>query len=186
VAADKVSGHKDSKNLLIEEVPMVRRKLMVGLLVGVMAMGLGAAAAHDYGHGEWMHRGPLGKLITGVVGRWMVLRSEMDLTDQQRRDIRKAVAPYRADLLKNAHGVWEKRNALRDAVLAEKPSEEAIRKAASDLGKQIGDMAVLMSKVKGDVAPVMTNDQRALVHKFIKDNDGAFEKFFDEASKKTK
>ena len=162
--------------------------MMAGLLVGILAMAglLAAAACGDGYRGEWMHHGAFGRLVSGIVGRWMVLRSELDLTSQQRHDIRKAVTPYRPDALKNAHAVWERRNALRDAVLAEKPSEEAIRKAAADLGKQIGDMAVLVSKIKGDVAPILTNDQRVLIHNFIKDNDKAVEKYFNEASKKTK
>lgn len=162
---------------------MLHGKLMALALVG---LGVVAAAAPTAGQ-HLLHRGeladsPLGKLLTGHLGRLLVLKSEMNLTDEQRSQIREVVRGEKADIAKVAEKVWQKRNVLRDAVLADKPDEAAIRAAADDLGKAIGDAAVLGAKVVDKVKPVLTAEQRAQVKKCHKECEAATAKFFAEAT----
>ncbi len=56
--------------------------------------------------------------------------------------------------------VAEKRRALRDATLAENPNEATIRDAADELGKAIGDAAVVGSKIKAEIHKVLTPEQQ--------------------------
>jgi len=122
-------------------------------------------------------------MILGNLGRLMVLRSEVNLTDQQREKIKEVVTAHKSEILTEAKAVVEKRTVLRNAVLTEKPDEAAIRKAAEDLGREIGNAAVLAAKVKGEVAPVLTDDQKALIKTCIADCDKAVGRFFEEAGK---
>jgi Spy/CpxP family protein refolding chaperone len=126
---------------------------------------------------------PLRNLIQGQIGRWLVLKSEMDLTPLQKLRIFKIMHDRKADILRVARGIWDKRQALMNQVLAENSDEGAIRKAADDLGKAIGDAAVVMSKVAGDVRPVLTSEQRQLIGKFRGDTNAAVEKFFNRVSR---
>ena len=159
---------------------MIRGKLLALALVGVIGTGaLAAGGKTGFGSGKWAD-GPLGKLLGGQIGRMMVLRSELNVTDEQKEKIHAIIAGKKKEILPVAKGVWAKRVALRDAVLADKPDEAAIRKAADELGKAIGDAAVLGAKVVGEVKPVLTAEQRERIKKFHDECESATEKFFVE------
>jgi Spy/CpxP family protein refolding chaperone len=112
----------------------------------------------------------------------MVLRSELNLTDAQKAKIKDTVAAKKPEIARVAQGVWEKRTALADAVLADRPDEQAIRKAADELGKAIGDAAVLASKVAGEVKPVLGSEQWDMIQKCRRDCRAATAKFFQQAT----
>jgi len=116
---------------------------------------------------------PLRSFIQGQIGRLMTLRSELDVTAEQRDAIRKIVENHRSEIVAVAKPIVEKKRALRDATLAKEPSDTAIRSAANDLGKAIGDAAVLASKVKGEVAKVLTPEQIQKVEAFRDQSDSA-------------
>ncbi len=138
-------------------------------------------AASNAEHGKWADA-PFGRLISGNIGRLMVLRSELDLTDQQKAKLKETIGPRKPEIAKVAKGVWEKRTALLDAVLADQPNDEAIRHAADELGKAIGDAAVLASKVVADVRPILTGEQREKVQKCRQECQAATAKFFQKAT----
>ncbi len=166
---------------------MWHTRLMAYIMAGLLGVAAVAAppivrAGGKIEHGKWGDS-PFGRLISGHIGRWMVLRSELNLTDEQKTKIRETIKPRKPEIAKVARGVWEKRTALVNAVVADQPNEEAIRHAADDLGKAIGDAAVLASKVVGDVRPVLTTEQREQVEKFRQDCQKATDKFFQQAMK---
>jgi Spy/CpxP family protein refolding chaperone len=151
--------------------------LLAGLFGAVMIGGAGLATA-----GEPPMESPLGRLIAGVVGHYLVFRSEFSLTHQQREDIHQAIRQHKAEIGKAVVEVWEKRNTLRDDVLAGK-DEQTVRKAADELGKAIGDAAVACLKVRNQIDPVLTDQQRSLIKKFIQDTDADVARFFKEVSR---
>lgn len=165
---------------------MLRSKLLACLVVGTLgtvavAAPLGVAAKNvEYGR---LANTPLGRLVTGNLGRLLVLRSEMNLTDGQREKIKVVLVEHKPEIASAAKGVWEKRNALRDAVLDEKSDDAAVRKAADELGKAIGDAAVLGRKIRGQVAPILTDPQRKLVKECRADCQQATARFFEDAVK---
>ncbi len=149
-------------------------------MIGVAAVG--APAFMGYGAGRLANT-PLGKLVTGNLGRLMVLRSEVNLTDGQRDKIRGVVVAHKAEIVAEAKAISMHRRALRNAVLSEKPDEAAIRAAAESLGREIGNAAVLAAKVKGEVAPVLSAEQKELIRKCIADCEKAADRFFEDAGK---
>jgi Spy/CpxP family protein refolding chaperone len=128
-----------------------------------------------------MHRpGPIFRFLEGQLGRWLVFKSEFYLTPEQWMKIHGIVQAHGGELVDAMQGVWQKRDAFRSAVLADKPNEAAIRKAADDLGKALGTAGVATSKVVVEVRPVLTDEQRALLRKFYDDTNVAVAKLFVE------
>jgi Spy/CpxP family protein refolding chaperone len=125
---------------------------------------------------------PLGRLVSGTVGRFLVLRSEVNLTEQQRHQIRDVMVSHRAEIAATVKSVREQRLALRKAVLAEKTDEAAIRTAAEGLGKAIGDASVKAAKLRGELAPVLSAEQKELIHKFLAENEAVVSKFLDKVA----
>ena len=62
---------------------------------------------------------------------------------------------------------------LREAVLKEPADEKAIRSAAKDLSKSIGDASVLASRVIAEARPVLTAEQVKLIRNFRTEVDKA-------------
>lgn len=166
---------------------MSSHRLMACAVLGLLgvAVAAGPAGAADAKGATWEQavHSPLGKLITGQIGRLLVLRSELNLTAQQREKIHKVLAEHKGELVKDMKNVFEKRAALHKAILANQPDETAIRKAADELGHAIGDAAVVGSKVAGEVKPILTDEQRQLIKKFCVESHQAVEKFFTQVSK---
>ena len=106
---------------------------------------------------------PLGRLVVGRVGRLLALRSKLDLTDEQRRQIGQVLQSHRRQIGLALQPVVAKRRALREAVAAETPDEKAIRAAAAELGQAVGDAAVLAAKVRAEVRGILTPEQIKLI-----------------------
>ena len=161
---------------------MLRSKLTACLLVGLIATvavgaPLAAAKTAKYRHGP-LAQTPLGRLIVGNFGRLLVLRSELNVTDQQRDQVRQILESHKAEIGRYAQAIWQKRNALRDAVTADAPDEAAIRKAAGALGEVIGDASVAAVKLRAEVAPVFTEEQKERIEECRTECQGAVEAFF--------
>jgi Spy/CpxP family protein refolding chaperone len=155
------------------------------LVLGVLAvMGAGSftlgVKASDTLADASMRLGdrPFARFIRGQIGRWMVLSSQLDLTDAQKQQIAGVLQSHRAEIVQVVHPLVEKRRALRDLVTAPQPDERAIRAAADDLGKSIGDAAVLASKIKQEIAPILTPEQRQDIRDFRSQTDDAVDQFF--------
>ncbi|MGD9632702.1 MAG: Spy/CpxP family protein refolding chaperone [Pirellulales bacterium] len=123
---------------------------------------------------------PLRMLVGGQLGRLLTLRSELDVTAEQRDKIRGIVRSHKAELVSALRPIAEKRRALRDATLAENANDAAIRAAANELGKTIGDAAVVGSKIKAEVRTVLTPEQREKVDQFRQQSESAVDKFLDQ------
>ncbi len=152
----------------------------VGLLgVGTFTLGVRASdTSSTFGLTTQQSDHPLLNLISGQIGRWMVLRSQLDLTSDQKHQIATILQAHKAEIVQVVQPVVEKRCALREAVIAPVPDEKAIRAAADDLGKSIGDAAVLASKIRQQIAPILTDEQRHDISDFRSQSDTAVDNFF--------
>jgi Spy/CpxP family protein refolding chaperone len=103
---------------------------------------------------------PIVKLVTANVARWLLLKAELGLTEQQRSAIMALAEARRSKRAPVAAAAIQKKRALREAVLADKPDAAAIRAAAMDLGKAIGDAAVAASEGIAQGRNILTPEQR--------------------------
>lgn len=163
---------------------MLGRKFFICLFAGfVIAAAVAVAVAAEEGTGPRLKSTPLGRLISGCVGRMMVLRSELDFTPQQREGIHQILKSHRREIVQQAEVLWHKRVALRDTVLRPGAAESEIRKAAAEMAQPIGDAAVLAARIRGKLAPLLNEQQQKLFQEYFSDNEQAVEKFFAQASK---
>jgi len=125
---------------------------------------------------------PLGRMISGSVGRLLELRSDLNVTDQQRGEIRDVIVSHRSEIASTVKSVREKRTAVRDLVRADDAEEAQIRAAADELGKAIGDAAVKAAKLRKEIAPILTDEQHELIDQFLEKNDSAANSFLDAAT----
>ena len=150
----------------------------VGLMgAGTFSLGVKAADVVSAPSTQRSDR-PFMRFIRGEIGRWMVLRSQLDLSDDQKQQIGAILQAHKAEIVQVVQPIVDKRRALRDAVIAANPDEQAIRAAADDLGKSIGDAAVLASKIKQQIAPILTDEQRQDIQDFRSQTDRAVDDFF--------
>jgi Spy/CpxP family protein refolding chaperone len=157
---------------------MSRARTSIGFLVLVASImmisvpGWGAQPAGEDGP-AFFGASPLARLIVGNIGRFLVLKSELNITPEQRSKIAATVKSHRDEIRPVAKHLLEKRKALGEAVLATPKNEEAIRKAANDLSKAIGDASVLASKVIAEARTALTPEQIDRIHKFRMEKDKA-------------
>jgi Spy/CpxP family protein refolding chaperone len=157
--------------------------VLAGLVAGGLATA-GAAVPSEEGDPCRLANTPIGKLISGSIGRLMVLRSELNVTAEQKQQIREVLKSHRAEILATVKTVHEKRTALRDAVLAGKDESE-VRAAANELGQVIADTAVKATKLRNQVAPILTEEQRKLIGKHIAAQDEAVGGFLEQAGSRS-
>ena len=155
------------------------KKIGICLCAAVLAGGFGASALAATGalSNDVPEARPLGMLMSGQFGRLLTLRSELGITTDQREQIRGIVKSHRQEIATVLKPVAEKRRALRDATLAETPNDATIHAAADELGKAIGDAAVVGSKIKAEVHDVLTPEQREKITEFRQQSETAVDKF---------
>ncbi|MEZ6045933.1 MAG: Spy/CpxP family protein refolding chaperone [Planctomycetaceae bacterium] len=119
------------------------------------------------------------KMMAGNIGRWMVLRSEVDLSDDQRQELKKIVKNNRPEIKSKVGSLVEARMALVDQVLAENATDEEIKAAADKLGAAIGEAAILARDLKGEAKEVLTEDQQTKIRSVIDQNRSERKKFHE-------
>jgi Spy/CpxP family protein refolding chaperone len=151
------------------------------LLAGLILMkGMASPETENGGTGfqKWRNS-PLGRMFLANKGRLLALRAELNITGEQRGEIRGVIQKHKGEFQPVAEKITEAKRNLRKAVLAEKPVESDIRKASEELGKSIGDAAVFASKIAVEVRPVLNKEQIALIDKFRDEKEQSVDKWID-------
>ncbi|MAT15120.1 MAG: hypothetical protein CMJ46_07600 [Planctomyces sp.] len=119
------------------------------------------------------------KMMAGNIGRLMVLRSEVDLTDEQRQELKSIVKNNRPEIKDKVLTLAEARMALVDQVLADNATDDEIKAAADRMGDAIGEAAILARELKGEVKEVLTEEQQTKIRKVIDENRANRREFQD-------
>ncbi len=170
---------------------MLRKKGWVGLVVlglSVQAVTAAPAVAAPSGSGVggpaagWRGpNSPIGRMLSGNVGRLLALRADLNVTDAQREQIRGILSEHRQEIVSTLRTVRTQRLALRDAVLANSPEESKIRAQASQLGQAIAEAAVKASRLRGQIGPILTPEQRGRIGQFRAECDVSIERLLEAA-----
>lgn len=132
-------------------------------------MGGPPPAAFDGPGGPPMHRGFRPEMDRRPPG--------VDLTDAQRQKIKSILDSHKDQIVQTVQATVERRQALHDATTAANPDEKAIRAAADDLGRALGDEAVLTAKTRQEILPVLSDTQRQQLSQRHIATDRAVEQF---------
>jgi Spy/CpxP family protein refolding chaperone len=162
--------------------------IVVAATMAVVMAATPVAMAGGRRIGRRIHGGlegrPVAQFVVQQIGRLLTLKQEVDLSKTQRLQLWSIFEQNREEIVGAARAVIDKRRALHNATLAEQPDEKAIRTAAAELGKVIGDAAVLRGKLTKHVRGVLTDDQQAAVKKFRAETQGAVDALLDELAGK--
>jgi Spy/CpxP family protein refolding chaperone len=124
---------------------------------------------------------PLARLLQAHGGRLMALRAELNITPEQRQQIRQAVRAHRQSLLSTTRAAVEHRQALREAVLSGQVNEAEIRGHAQAVGEALGEAAVARATLVQELRPILSEDQRQMIEQFLDQAAQRTDAFFDRA-----
>lgn len=134
--------------------------LVLTVLVGLVLAGPGPYGRRPRGGpefgSEWPGRFGMGMRRPGKPGMRGML-GRLDLTDEQKESVKQITEAAKEKNKTAAEAVGEARKALQEAVV--KGDETAIRKAATNLGKVLGDQAVLKFQTRASIKAVLTPEQ---------------------------
>ncbi len=163
---------------------VVSATLMTLLVLGMAAVpSIAAETAKEDGGAQLAGPRPLARLIMGNIGRFLLLASELNISAEQKKKIAAEIKGHKDEIRPVAKEIFEKRQALRDAVLNKPGDRQAITAAANDMGKAIGDAAVLASKVIAKIKPVRTPEQIEHIENFRKAKDKATAEWISQIGK---
>jgi Spy/CpxP family protein refolding chaperone len=102
------------------------------------------------------HDGP------GSAGFHMLARlaRHLDLTEDQKTRIRAIYESRSVQIQEQREAKRNARRALAEASRAEQPDEALIRSRAAELGRVTGEGAVLFARIRAEIAPLLTEEQR--------------------------
>jgi len=125
--------------------------------------GTGAPPARHERRGPGGPGGPgdAGRFGRGGFGGPMAILRQLDLTEDQRAQVRQVMDSHRDELRASGERVMAAHRAQNDAVTAAQFDEQAVRAKAAELAAAEADAAVLRAKVHSEVFAVLTPEQQA-------------------------
>lgn len=133
---------------------MKRRKLVIGLLVGVLVLGVaGVATAAPWGRGLWCGPG------RGDVSTAVKAVQDLGLTDEQLQKIRQIQADAFSQLKDLRQAQFEKMFELQQLLWQKNPDEEAIAAKQAEVKELRDKMAEIQRSVRDQMKQVLTEEQ---------------------------
>lgn len=128
----------------------------------IVALAAGGLLAGRFSAGAFPQEGHsgFGPRVFGRIAR------DLDLSGDQKTRIKSILRAHASEIETQMKASAAARQTVHDAVLAQPVDEGAIRAAAARLGQVHADGAVLFAKVRTEVEPILTDEQRARVQKF--------------------
>ncbi len=140
----------------------VRKPALVA--VGAIALAVagllaGRVSADAFPHGA---RGG-GDFAPRVFAR---IARALDLSDDQKTQIKNVLRSHAAEIEAQMNAAAAARRSLHDAIVAQPADENAIRAQAQVLGGIQGDGAVLFARIRTEIDPILTSDQKQKIQAF--------------------
>jgi len=118
-----------------------------------------------------------GRLLAGAVPgsgpggrfgppRFTRIARALDLSDDQKAQVKTILRAHAAEIQAQLKAGQEARRSLHDAILTDPIDEATIRARAADLSRVEGDGAVLYAKVRGEIFPLLRDDQKQKIADF--------------------
>jgi len=137
----------------------IRRSVLTAAAVGALAFaGLFAGRLFARGHGEGFGGG-FGPRMFNHMAR------ALDLTDAQRGQVKGILRSHLTEIETQFTASSAARAALHDAIHAQPIDEQLIRSKAMELGAVHAEGAVLFARIRTEILPLLTEDQKAKMQK---------------------
>lgn len=141
-------------------IRQIRKSILAASAVAALALaGLfaGRLSADAFPHGG---QGDFAPRMFGRMAR------ALDLTDDQKTQIRSILKAHASEITTQVAAGKAARQALREAVLAPGVDEATIRARAADAAKTQADGAVLFARIRAEIEPALTAEQKDKVRTF--------------------
>lgn len=126
-------------------------------VLGVAGLLAGRLSADAIPHGG---RGEFGPRVFGRISR------ALDLTADQQAQFKDVLRAHQAEIEAQMTASRAARQALHTAVIAQPFDESTIRARAADVGKTQAEGAVLFARIRSQVDPILTPDQKQKIQTF--------------------
>jgi len=141
------------------KIPSISKTLLILTSLGLLAVGglfAGRVSANSLPEGSEHspHR---------MFGR---LSRALDLSDDQKAQVKSILKNHASEIEAQMAKSSTARHALHDAVNAQPFDEATIRARAADVGQAQADGAVLFAKIRAEVVPLLTDDQKQKLQTF--------------------
>jgi Spy/CpxP family protein refolding chaperone len=124
-------------------------------MMGTLAVGVGQAQQRGRGGPGFGRPAPM---MPGPAGMIRLHLGPLNLTDQQREQVRSILANHKADFQGLNQRAEPARKAMDEAIVA--GDEAAIRQRGAELGAIQTDRALLAARVRAEVFKVLTPEQQ--------------------------
>lgn len=138
----------------------VRKSILTAgalVVLGVAGLLAGRLSADAIPHGG---RGDFGPRVFNRISR------ALDLTSDQQGQFKDILRAHQAEIEAQMTASRAARQALHAAVIAQPFDEATIRARAADVGKAQADGAVLFARIRTQIDPILTPDQKQKIQTF--------------------
>jgi protein CpxP len=122
----------------------------------------------------------------GGFGGPMALLRQLDLTDDQRAQVRQVMDTHRDELRAIGERVMAAHRAQNDAVTAAQFDEQVVRSKSAELAAVEADAAVLRAKLHSEVFALLTPEQQAKAAELKTQREAEAQQFRDRARERMK
>lgn len=143
------------------------KKTCLLILVGLIVICISATVIAEPNEPKGVRGLKAGKAFGGPrkgpgcrIGMILKMKEELGLSDTQVQQLEALKGEVKEQMKTGQEAVKAKREALQEAVKAG-AEESAIRAAAAELGKALGDQAVLKVSTKAKIDGILTEDQKS-------------------------
>jgi Spy/CpxP family protein refolding chaperone len=141
-------------------IQQIRTSILVATGVGVIAAAGLVAGRLSAGAFPQHVRGDVATRTFGRISR------ALDLTDDQKTKVKDVLRSHADEIKAQMVASSAARRGLHDAVMAQPIDESSIRAAAQRVGQAQGDAALLLARIRAEVDPILTTDQKAKIQQF--------------------
>jgi len=141
-------------------IKTIRKSILVA--AGIAALGAAGLLAGRLSAGAFPRRmhGDFAQHMFGRVSR------ALDLTDDQKSKIKDVLRSHADEIKTQMQASASARRVLHEAVMAQPTDEGAIRAAAAQVGQTQGDGALLFARIRTEVDPILTPEQKQKIQSF--------------------
>jgi protein CpxP len=142
-------------------IDKIRKSVLVAAGIAVIAAaGLfaGRLSAGAFHGGKT--RGDFAQRLFGRMSR------ALELTEDQKSRIKDVLRTHADEIKALMQASATARRVLHDAVMAQPTDEGAIRSAAAQVGQTQGDGALLFARVRTEIDPILTSEQKQKIQSF--------------------
>jgi Spy/CpxP family protein refolding chaperone len=142
-------------------IDKIRKSILI--LVGAGAIAVVGLFAGRVSAGAFPTRHEHGDFAPRLFAQ---VSQALDLTDDQTAKVKDVLRSHSDEIKAQMRSWGAARRALRDAMMTLPADENAIRAAAEQVGQSQANGALLLARIRAEIDPILTPDQKDRLQKF--------------------